>query len=200
MFTASRAHPPRRHAARRAGMRSGVFASGGGQHGQHGQRGVYAIEFGIVFLFLFAALYALLCYGILFAVRLGLQNAAEEAARAGLRYQPTVAQRLSAARAEANLRLNWMKYPAVLSTQVCQVGASGRFCTDGTALTQCRSSADSLCQIVVSISYAPYADKTRPWLPPLPDPLLPDGGRTTAEKTAFTLNGRASMLLDHRGS
>lgn len=190
MPTARHATPPGQP-GRRAG-----YAGQRGQRGQRGQHGVYAIEFGIVFLFLFAALYAVLCYGTLVAVRIGLQNAAEEGARAGLRYQPTVAQRVAAAQAEASARLAWMKYPPVLNAQVCQVGATS-VCSDGAALTQCRSSSGSICQIVVSVAYAPYADRSKPWLPPLPDPLVPNAGAGT---TTFTLTGRASMLLDHRGS
>ena len=49
------------------------------------QRGVYAVEFALVFLMFFALLYASLCFGLLFAFRAGLQNAAEDGARAALR-------------------------------------------------------------------------------------------------------------------
>jgi type IV secretory pathway VirB3-like protein len=49
---------------------------------------VYAIEFAMVFLIFFAVLYGAICYGMLFAFRLGVQNAAEDGARAALRYQP----------------------------------------------------------------------------------------------------------------
>lgn len=59
----------------------------------HGQRGAYAVEFALVFLISFSLLYGVIAYGMLFAFRLGLQNAAEEGARAALRYQPTLDQR-----------------------------------------------------------------------------------------------------------
>jgi len=49
------------------------------------QQGAYAVEFAFVFLLAFAMLYGALCYGMLFAFRLGLQNAAEDGARAALR-------------------------------------------------------------------------------------------------------------------
>jgi Flp pilus assembly protein TadG len=159
------------------------------------QRGLYAIEFAVVFLIFFAMLYAVICYGILFAVRMGMQNAAEEGARAGLRYQSNWAQRLVAAEGETARRLTWMKYPPTPRAQLCEMGSS-LVCRDAGAATpvpQCNATTSNFCQIVVSVSYAPYSGQ--PWLPPLPQALLPGSGSLGA----FTLNGRASMLLE-RGS
>ncbi|RYX89639.1 MAG: pilus assembly protein [Comamonadaceae bacterium] len=164
------------------------------------QRGVYAIEFAAVFLILFGMLYAVLCYGVLFGVRLGMQSAAEDAARVGLRYQPTVAQRLQAAETAAATRLAWMKYPPVLTAQLCAVGDT-LVCTNGGAGTPtppCSRAGNTICQIVVSISYAPYANRAQPWLPPLPNPLLPTGSAQNGGTSTFTLVGRASMLIDER--
>lgn len=162
---------------------------------RHAQRGLYAIEFAVVFLLFFAILYAVICYGILFAVRMGMQNAAEEGARAGLRYQTNWAQRLASAEGETSRRLTWMKYPPTPRAQLCEMGAS-LVCRDAAAATpvpQCNASTSNFCQIVVSVSYSPYAGQ--PWLPPLPQVLLPGSSAVGA----FTLTGRASMLLE-RGS
>lgn len=161
------------------------------------QRGVYAIEFAVVFLFFFALLYAVLCYGVLFTVRLGMQNAAEEGARAGLRFQPTWAMRLAEAERHVQQRLTWMKYPPVPRAQLCEMGTvpSCRDATGTGAQPSCHAAAGHLCQIVVSVSYAPFANSGEPWLPPLPAALLPAGSVTQG---AFTLTGRASMLLDER--
>src|SRR4051812_26140300 len=59
--------------------------------GAHRQRGVYAVEFAFVYLLFFALVYATLCYGVLFTLRAGLQHAAEDGARAALRYQVVAA-------------------------------------------------------------------------------------------------------------
>lgn len=164
------------------------------QRHQGRQRGVYAIEFGMVFMVFFAVLYAVLCYGILFTVRLGMQNAAEEGARAGLRYQASWTLRLREAERETNLRLSWMKYPPAATAQLCQLTPS-TVCSSGAATpAQCAIALDQLCQIVVTVSYAPYANRAQQWLPPLPAPLLP--GSSASQANTFMLIGQASMLLD----
>lgn len=162
------------------------------QRAQSAQSGLYAIEFALVFLVFFAMLYAVISYGILFAVRMGMQNAAEEGARAGLRYQASWPQRLVSAQAEAARRLTWMKYPPAPQAQLCEMRAP-MVCRDAGAAApapQCNAAAGNFCQIVVSVSYAPYGGL--PWLPPLPQALLPGSGATGA----FTLTGRAGMLLE----
>ena len=50
------------------------------------QRGVYALEWAIIFPVFFALLYACISYGLAFLVRESMQAAAEDAARATLRY------------------------------------------------------------------------------------------------------------------
>lgn len=154
------------------------------------QRGLYAIEFALVFLLFFTALYAVISYGILFAVRMGMQNAAEDGARAGLRYQATWNQRLVEAERETVLRLRWMKYPPTPTAQLCEIGGACRGSGGAGAAPQCNAAASNLCQIVVSVNYQPYSGGA--WLPPLPGLLLPgsDGA------AGFTLKGRASMLLE----
>ncbi|MDO9405561.1 MAG: pilus assembly protein [Polaromonas sp.] len=176
-------------------MRNASFA----RPTQRLQRGVYAVEFAIVFLLFFAMLYAVLAYGVLFAVRLGMQDAAETAARVGLRAQQTWNARLVAAETEAVRRLWWMRSPPQYQTQLCVVGPSlaTPACDPAPgSLPTCSLAADTTCQIVVTIRYAPYAQGTPAWLPPLPSALLPGSGGPDNE--AFTLVARASMLLDER--
>src|SRR5256885_204676 len=84
------------------------------------QRGVYALEWAIIFPVFFALLYACISYGLAFLVRESMQAAAEDAARATLRYQTSRSARLDAARSLVQQRLDWL--PADL-----QIGrASGR--------------------------------------------------------------------------
>ncbi|MDQ0072196.1 MULTISPECIES: TadE/TadG family type IV pilus assembly protein [Variovorax] len=145
----------------------------------HGQRGIYAIEFAIVFLLFFALLYAIVCYGLVVALRFGLQNAAEDGARAALRYQLNLPARQVEAEAVALLRSNWM--PAVVTrdadANVCQVATNN--CTSPV----CGVAWEDRCQMVVTIT----ATNMRQLLPPLPSFAVPS-----------QLIGQASMLLDGR--
>lgn len=145
-----------------------------------GQRGVYAIEFSIVFIFLFTMLYALICYGILFTLRFSLQNAAEDGARAALRYQTSWADRKKEAErvALAQVPVKLSGGPSILA-QRCQVLPSGE--TDCSGTVTCTSSWEQRCQVVVTVKATGIASL----LPPLPLFVVPD-----------TLVGQASMLLD----
>jgi len=147
----------------------------------HAQRGAYAVEFAMVFLIFFTLLYGIISYGMLFAFRLGLQNAAEDGARAALRYQSTLAARSTQAKATATLSANWM--PAVVTPNiiatVCEVATNN--CTAPTAST-CAIWA-TRCQMVVTVT----ATNLHLLLPPFPSFAIPD-----------TIVGKASMLLDGR--
>jgi hypothetical protein len=72
------------------------------------QRGVYALEWAIIFPVFFALLYASISYGLAFLVRESMQSAAEDAARAALRYQTSRSARLDAARTLVQQRLDWL--------------------------------------------------------------------------------------------
>ncbi|PIF39209.1 LOW QUALITY PROTEIN: TadE-like protein [Delftia sp. 60] len=72
------------------------------------QRGVYALEWAIIFPVFFALLYACISYGLAFLVRESMQAAAEDAARATLRYQTSRSARLDAARSLVQQRLDWL--------------------------------------------------------------------------------------------
>ena len=166
----------------------------------HRQRGVYAIEFAFVFMIFFGLIYALICYGILFTYRLGLQNAAEEGARAALRVRALatpsttqVIQREDAARVAANKRLDgWLPSAVVRDVQTCvRKTDQDDTCPTGAKITpaECGAGANpdvawsKRCQIVVKVG----ATDLRAVLPPFPNFALPD-----------SLAGQASMLLDGR--
>lgn len=166
----------------------------------HRQRGVYAIEFAFVFMVFFGMIYALICYGILFTFRLGLQNAAEEGARAALRVRalsaPTstqVLQRETAARTAAGKRLDgWLPAAAARDIQAC-VRKTGQddTCPVGAAITPAECGSGDTpdvawgkrCQIVVTVTAANLGNV----LPPFPSFALPN-----------SMTGQATTLLDGR--
>lgn len=143
-----------------------------------GQRGVYAIEFAMVFMLFFTVLYAIICYGLVFALRLGLQNAAEDGARAALRYQPSLNGRALQAKAVATSHSDWLppslKTARNVETQICQV--VGNVCPAPDCDTW-----NSRCQMVVTVTVSDMQS----FLPPLPSFAIPT-----------QIVGRASMLLN----
>ncbi|QFZ83380.1 pilus assembly protein [Variovorax paradoxus] len=146
------------------------------------QRGVYVIEFAMVFLIFFTLLYAVICYGMLFAFRLGLQNAAEDGARAALQYQSNLGARVLRAQDVAKIRSEWMpqvKLPADVS--ICRVeGAAGvPLCP----AVSCGPAWSQRCQVHVVVE----AENLGSLLPPLPGFAVPD-----------QIAGKASMLLELR--
>jgi len=153
-----------------------------GQTPNRFQRGVYALEFAFVFLIFFTVLYGVISYGVLLTFRMGLQNAAEDGARAALRYQPTSPERAAVAVQVATQRSLWM--PAAVKpldvTAQCSVagGAMGP-CSTNT----CNSNAswDQRCRIIVTVR----AQGMGLVLPPMFSLVLPS-----------QITGQASMLLD----
>lgn len=145
----------------------------------HTQRGVYAVEFAMVFLIFFSLLYGIITYGILFAFRLGLQNAAEDGARAALRYQSTFAQRATQAETIATKSSSWMPVvvaPTVRAT-VCGV------VTNNCGTPTCGTAWNDRCQMVVTVT----TTNMQQLLPPFPSFAIPN-----------QIVGKASMLLDGR--
>lgn len=143
------------------------------------QRGAYAIEFALVFLIFFAVLYGIICYGLLFTFRMSMQNAAEEGARAALRYQSTVQARQDRAKAVAEQSVSWLPATVVRSAQASVCSVAGNVCVTPT----CGPGWDARCQMVVTVT----ATNMRGLLPPLPNFAMPD-----------QIVGKASMLLDGR--
>lgn len=144
------------------------------------QRGVYAIEFALVFLIFFTILYAIICYGMLFAFRLGLQNAAEDGARAALRYQSSIEGRKNRAASVATAQSDWMPQTVkpVVSARICRVEGVNQ-CTP----VACGPAWSERCQVEVLVE----ANNLGSLVPPLPSFAVPS-----------QISGRASMLLDLR--
>ncbi|NVM87242.1 Flp pilus assembly protein TadG [Variovorax sp. SG517] len=145
----------------------------------HAQRGAYAVEFALVFLIFFSLLYGIISYGMLFAFRLGLQNAAEDGARAALRYQSTFAARATQAQTTAAASSNWMPPVVTRSVSATVCGVVSNNCT----APACGTTWDTRCQMVVTVT----ASNLQALLPPFPSFAMPT-----------TIVGKASMLLDGR--
>lgn len=146
------------------------------------QKGTYAVEFSIVFLVFFTMLYAFVCYGIVFAMRSSLQNAAEDGARAALRYQVSWTDRKNAAESAVITRLpSWIPVARTdIVADRCQyTSAGGLNCT--TSDSDCGRTWEQRCQVRVRAT----ARGLRELLPPLPSFAVPDA-----------IGGQASMLLD----
>ncbi|MET3181270.1 UNVERIFIED_ORG: Flp pilus assembly protein TadG [Variovorax guangxiensis] len=136
----------------------------------------------MVFLIFFVLLYGSISYGILFVLRMGLQNAAEDGARAALRYQPDLPSRATQAQAVATAQTSWLPSTVTLNVAatVCQVANNN--CTPS-VVGACGISWSTRCQMVVTVT----ASNMRRLLPPLPAFAMPD-----------QLIGRATILLDGR--
>ena len=125
------------------------------------ERGVAAIEFGIVFLLFFAMLWGVLTFGFIFAAQNTLTLAAENGARATLRYQPAtttagaIAARIAAAQTVATKTVQWLQ----AFTPAYDPGA---YLTATSA--PCTYNANLIC-FHVQISY-PYGQY--PLIPPFP--------------------------------
>ena len=142
------------------------------------QRGVYAIEFAMVFMIFFSILYAIVCYGMLFAFRLGLQNAAEDGARAALQYQIQIPDRKDRAKAVAIVQSSWMPQVQPPIVQICRVEGINQ-CDPIT----CGPTWSQRCQVEVLIQ----VNNLESLLPPMPGFAVPT-----------QIAGSASMLLDVR--
>jgi len=147
----------------------------------HHQRGAYAIEFAFVFLIFFALLYGTICYGMLFAFRLGVQNAAEDGARAALRYQPTMQARQTHAASVAEQAISWLPSIVARNAEATVCGVVSNVCPAPT----CGPGWDDRCQMVITVT----ASNMHGLLPPLPSFAMPD-----------VIVGKASMLLDGKSS
>ncbi|WP_179403641.1 TadE/TadG family type IV pilus assembly protein [Burkholderia guangdongensis] len=125
-------------------------------HGRRCQRGATAVEFALVFPLFFVIFYAIVSYGLIFAIQQSLTLAAAEGARAALNYvyesngssSQALTDRASAAQTTAKNMTNWLPNVSVQTP------------TPG----PCSYSASMYC-VTVTVSY-PYS--THPLVPPLP--------------------------------
>lgn len=154
------------------------------------QRGVYALEWALIFPVFFILLYACISYGLAFLVSQSLQLAAEDAARAALRYQNNRPARLQAAVTTAQQHLQWLPanlrpQPAAINVQVCRL-QDRSLC--GPALS-CGVPMAERCMVRVSIAIA-YA--ANPILPPLP-------GLGVVMVFPPSMTANASIMVDKGG-
>lgn len=129
------------------------------------QRGVYALEWAIIFSAFFMLLYAIVSFGLGFLVRESMQWAVEDGARAALQYQADRTARKNKTKEVIATNLSWL--PAELRTALSQ-GNNFRFqicrLNDSTSCTEdmtpsampCDAQAGQSCLVQVSISL-PYA-------------------------------------------
>ncbi|RYP59655.1 hypothetical protein DL771_010798 [Monosporascus sp. 5C6A] len=124
---------------------------------RHGGRGAASVEFAIVVPVLLVLMLGIVYYGVILAMQQALTLAAEEGARAALRYQPSNTQRVAAA------------YAAV--TSVLPTFLTGRVQTNqsSTPLVNCQNVAGMQCLSVVLT--LPVTSGNNPLLPSIP--LLP---------------------------
>ncbi|MEO6920004.1 MAG: TadE family protein [Collimonas sp.] len=77
------------------------------------QRGIAAIEFALIFPVFFLLLYGIITYVLIFLAQQSLTMAAEEGARAALRYTPIAANRGPNGCNTANQMISWLGANAV---------------------------------------------------------------------------------------
>ena len=138
-------------------QREWVYMHRGRTAVRHGSRGAASVEFAVVVPVLLLLMLGIVYYGVIFAMQQMLTLAAEEGARAALRYQSTNTQRVAAA------------YSAVSS--VLPSFISGRVQTNqsSTPLVTCQNVAGMQCLSVVLTM--PLTTGNNPLLPAIP--LLP---------------------------
>ena len=130
-------------------------------HDRSAERGQAAIEFAIVFLLFFAMLWGILTFGFIFAAQNTLTLAAENGARAALRYQPAtsaagaMAARIAAAQTAAINTVQWLQNFTPAYDPAGYLTATS---------APCIYNANLIC-FHVQISY-PYAQ--HPLIPPFP--------------------------------
>lgn len=182
--------------------------------GRRLQRGAYALEFALVFPVFFVLFYAVLSLGLIFTVQQSLTLAAEDGARASLRFfqpasaaGPDAGQRLLGQLEHgcdvAKARAAWLAGIGGSSVSpACSASIQGpclnadgsidasRQCSlvlggpGGAGQVACGGSMAEQCSVVIAVSY-PYG--ANPLVPPLPGTALivPD-----------TLRATASVVLD----
>ncbi|RMX06318.1 pilus assembly protein [Corticibacter populi] len=154
------------------------------------QRGVYALEWAIIFPVFFMLLYAIISYGLAFLVRESMQFAAEDGARAVLRYQSDRNARLDTARAVVISRLGWLPDALrpttdTISVNICHVGNAA---SCAPSLT-CGTTIAERCMVQLDFSIAYGSAPLVPGLSLLDMDIL----------NPATLSASASILVDRGG-
>ncbi len=151
------------------------------------QRGVAAIEFALVFPVFFILLYGIITYVLIFVAQQSLTLAAEEGARAALRYtgtgSPTDPARGTAACNTITPLVSWLG-SAVCSSPAAKCPATVP-CIQVTYLPTCFTGSSAQC-ITVNVTY-PYG--TQPLVPLL-------GGALMSVAVPTKLGGSATVQID----
>lgn len=124
------------------------LAQRAGQRAGRRQGGAALIEFALVFVLFFMVLYGAIAYGVMFAVRHSLTQAAAEGARAALQDVGDLADRMEHARLAASDAVDWLGSLA----PVPQVTSS-----------PCTATGYTCVEVSLSYDYA-----SNPIIPPLP--------------------------------
>ena len=131
------------------------------------QRGVYALEWAIIFSAFFMLLYAIVSFGLGFLVRESMQGAGEDGARASLRYQENREIRKQEALQVIKNNLSWL--PATLVNTISQQGnfsfkicrLDTDQCTEDTSAQAIECDAERrlpcMVQVRLSLPYARHA-------------------------------------------
>ena len=150
------------------------------------QRGATAIEFALVFPVFFLVFYGMLTYGLIFMMRLNLQHAAEEGARAALRYQRLVEEgsespaptqlelrrryAITIAERQSDWLRSWKPGLVEISARICKADAiidDASVCpANNAAVADCDVAPG--CQVIVTVRYPYAAADNGPAIPPLP--------------------------------
>lgn len=193
-MAATSVHLPKQGPVHRPGRQSALPL----QHHAHRQRGVYALEWAIIFPVFFALLYAIISYGLTFLVRESMQYAVEEGARAALRYPstsvlagataPTWEHRKTEAWNAVQQSLFWPTAPNKNNFQFTVCRISNSVCDLSSPLNaNLVCTASDPCLVLVSYSIPDYrSNAIAPGIPGL-NLILPD-----------KLQADASTLADRR--
>ncbi len=150
------------------------------------QRGATAIEFALVFPVFFLVFYGMLTYGLIIMMRLNLQHAAEEGARAALRYQRLVEEgsespaptqlelrrryAITIAERQSDWLRSWKPGLVEISARICKADAiidDASVCpANNAAVADCDVAPG--CQVIVTVRYPYAAADNGPAIPPLP--------------------------------
>lgn len=132
------------------------------------QRGLYALEWALIFPVFFLLLYAIVCYGLTFLVRESMQFAVEDGARAALRYPlgasaPTWELRKQATIATVQQRLDWLPAglkPTAADIQFTVCRLDNAACNQQTPLDPgLGCDAQTPCMILVTYTLRDYPAK-----------------------------------------
>ena len=163
---------------------------------QH-QRGVYALEWAVIFVVFFMLLYAIISFGLAFLVRQSMQWAVEDGARAALQQQTSRQIRKEKAQSVIANNLAWLPGPLRTSIQqsdnfsfkVCKLGNVSS-CTEDMSASAliCDVPATTVCMIQVQLKLA-YAKHS----------FTPSITMGLMELAMPNLQANAQIVVDQRG-